>query len=81
MGIYSDIAFITDVNGTCGRAIGLPSSINVSSVISVRGSYFRNKPTDACTIAMWIKLEDNSGIHKLFYTKGKDKVRMKYFNP
>ena len=59
-------------NGTCGNDVGLPSSTEQKlNVMSVRGSKFRNKPTDACTILMWAKLEDNKGVHKLFYTTGK----------
>ena len=59
------------MNGTCGPAVKIaPEEGNQTSEISVRGSRFHNKPTDACTVAMWVKLDDNSGKHKLFYTLG-----------
>ena len=59
-------------NGTCGHAVGLPASISDDklNVMSVHGAKFRNKPTDACTVALWVKLQDDHGIHKLFYTTG-----------
>jgi len=58
-------------NGTCGPAIKIASTVdNLTSEISVRGSKFHNKPTDACTVALWVKIEDTSGRHRLFYTIG-----------
>ncbi|XP_012555797.1 uncharacterized protein LOC100204986 isoform X1 [Hydra vulgaris] len=58
-------------NGTCGPAVQVATSkLNATSEISLRGSRFHNKPTDACTIALWVKLEDETGKHRLFYTTG-----------
>lgn len=60
------------VNGTCGPAIKIGSQeANTTSEISVQGPRFHNKPTDSCTLALWVKLEDNRGKHRLFYTLGK----------
>ncbi len=40
------------------------------SAINVYGASFRNKPTDAITIVLWVKLDDNTGTHQLFQTIG-----------
>ncbi|XP_057312398.1 uncharacterized protein LOC130653922 [Hydractinia symbiolongicarpus] len=62
---------VTGVNGTCGPAIKIGSQeANTTSEISVQGPRFHNKPTDSCTLALWVKLEDNRGKHRLFYTLG-----------
>ena len=66
-------------NGTCGPAVQVAASqLNATSEISLRGSHFHNKPTDACTIALWVKLEDETGKHRLFYTTGFDHLLISY---
>ena len=71
------LQFSSGQNGTCGRAV----KIGLNSEISVKGPKFRNKPTDAVTIALWLKLDDSKGLHKLFYTLGTYLVLfLRYYN-
>eukprot|EP00794_Sanderia_malayensis_P012811 gene12811-14124_t len=59
---------VSGLNGTCDY--GVKVADGGSSEVNVDGSSFRNKPTDAVTIVLWIKLDDNTGNHQLFQTIG-----------
>ncbi|XP_046845785.1 uncharacterized protein LOC124439570 [Xenia sp. Carnegie-2017] len=55
------------VNGTCGMGLMVPGNVGI---IQLDGKTFRNKPTDAITIALWANFTSVKGKHTLFETIG-----------